>query len=80
MAGERITLSPLAGRGKGEGRSKGPSSRSMAQRIPPIRNCFQRYGAAPRISNAPLTNEDVYRNRDGVLATILAKLAGLPSS
>jgi hypothetical protein len=48
MAGERITLAPLAGRGKGEGRSKGPSSRSMAQRIPPIRNCFQRYGTAPR--------------------------------
>jgi hypothetical protein len=28
--------------------------------------------------DAPLTNEDVDRNRDGVLATILAKLAGLP--
>jgi hypothetical protein len=48
MVGERITLAPLAGRGKGEGRSKGASSRSMAQLIPPIRNCFQRYGTAPR--------------------------------
>ena len=27
-----------------------------------------------------VTNEDVYRNLDGVLETILAKLAGDPSS
>ena len=41
--------------------------------LPAIRNCAT-------ISDAPLTNEDVYRNLDGVLETILAKLTASPSS
>jgi hypothetical protein len=39
--------------------------------LPAIRNCAT-------TSDTPLTNEDVYRNRDSVLAAIFAKLAGLP--
>jgi hypothetical protein len=76
MAGERITLAPLAGRGKGEGQRRiveidGATHFTDTELLPPMRNCAT-------TSDAPLTNEDVYRNRDGVLATILAKLAGLP--
>jgi hypothetical protein len=82
---ERPSLDGLWGRGKGEGRSKGSSSRSIAQRIPPIRNCattFQRAGflhaQGYRIARA--TNGDFDRNLDGVVETILAQLTASPSS
>ena len=76
MAGERITLAPLAGRGKGEGQRRiveidGATHSTDTELLPAIRNCAT-------TSNAPLTNEDVYRNRDGVRATTLVKLAGPP--